>query len=436
MSFVPKDAAPKGQVQAYVRGRCPDENLYFRGPSTAMFKKIGIIREGKEPPDRRTPLTPKQCHEVLLQGVDVVVQRSPVRAYADAEYTAQNVRVTNDLSDRDLLIGVKEVPLDMLMGDKAYLIFSHTIKKQAHNAKFLRTILDRKITLIDHELLTDLHGNRVLAFGKWAGVVGAYNAMRAWQATAGGPPLKPAHQCHDRAEMDLELAKFPVPKDLRIVLTGAGRVGHGAMETLDRAGFTRVEPGPFLESEHDGPVYTVLDSSDIYRRDDGRPFDRTAFHQDPTGHHSVFQPYAECADIYVACHYWDARGPKILTADNLRDPALELRVVADISCDIGGPIDSTLRASTILDPLYGYDPATGSECAPGAVGSITVMAVDNLPCELPRDSSKSFGRDLMEHVLPNLTGPDADGMIQRATIATGGSLTAHYAYLADYAAGA
>jgi alanine dehydrogenase len=399
-----------------------------------MYKKIGIIREGKQPPDRRTPLTPKQCHEVALQGVSITVQRSPVRAYTDDEYIAKQVRVTDDLTDRDLIIGVKEVPLDMLMAEKTYLFFSHTIKKQPHNAKLLRTVLDRRITLLDHELLTDTKGKRVLAFGHWAGVVGAYNAMRAWQATLGGPALKPAHQCHDRAEMDLELSRFPIPKDLKIVLTGAGRVGHGAMETLDRAGFSKVDPDSFLSHEHDGPVYTVLDSEHLYRRDDGKPFDRAAFHHDPSGHHAVFLPFVQKAHIYIACHFWDARGPKILTAEDLRDPQLALRAVADISCDIGGPVDSTLRASTIADPLYGYEKATGKECPVGTAGSITVMAVDNLPCELPRDSSKSFGRDLLSHVLPHLVGNDAEGMIARATIAKDGKLTEAYSYLADYAA--
>ncbi|MBZ0205518.1 MAG: NAD(P)-dependent oxidoreductase [Flavobacteriales bacterium] len=400
-----------------------------------MFKKIGIIREGKAPPDRRVPLTPKQCHEAMLQGIDIAVQRSPVRAYTDAEYTAQNVRVTEDLTDRDLIIGVKEVPLDMLMADKAYLFFSHTIKQQPHNAKLLHTVLDRRITLIDHELLTNTKGQRVLAFGKWAGVVGAYNAVRAWQVTTEGPLLKSANACHDRAEMDLHLAAVQLPKDLRIVLTGTGRVGHGAMETLDRAGVINVSPNDFLQHTFDHPVYTILGSADLYVRDDGEPFDRAAFHADPRGHRAEFLPFIKRAQIYIACHFWDARGPKILSAEDLRDPDIKLRVVADISCDIGGPIDSTLRASTIADPFFGYDPATEKECPVGKPGSITVMSVDNLPCELPRDSSKSFGRDLMTFVLPHLTGDDGEGMIDRATIAKGGKLTGPFKYLADYAAG-
>ncbi len=401
-----------------------------------MYKKIGIIREGKQPADRRTPLTPKQCREVLMRGVDIAVQRSPVRAYTDAEYTAQQVRMTEDLTDRDLIIGVKEVPPEMLMAEKSYLIFSHVIKKQPHNQKLLRTILDRRITLIDHELLTDPKGERVLAFGRWAGVVGAYNAFRAWQATMGnGPVLKPAHQCHDRIEMELQLATFPIPKDLRIAITGGGRVAKGAMEVLDRIGFRRVEKSEFLSAASTSPIYMIIGSEDLYKRADGKPFDRLAFHNDPSGHVADFLPYARVAHIYMACHFWDPRGPKILTTEGLRDPRLSLRVIADISCDIGGPIDSTLRATTIADPLFGYDPTSATECGIGTPGSITVMSVDNLPCELPRDASKSFGRDLMDRVLPHLLGDDSEGMIARATITKDGSLTEKYSYLEEYARG-
>lgn len=401
-----------------------------------MYTRLGIIREGKQPPDKRVPLTPKQCKEVLLKGIDITVQRSPVRAYTDAEYTAQGVRMTEDLTDRDLILGVKEIPVDMLMADKSYLIFSHTIKKQAHNRKLLRTVLDRRITLIDHELLTDPKGERVLAFGRWAGVVGAYNAFRAWEATNGTSTLRPAHECHDRAEMELHLMSYPLPKDLRIVMTGGGRVGKGAMEVLDRIGIQRVEPSVFLNADHAGPVYTVLGSSDLYEREDGAAFDRTAFHKDPSGHRARMLPYASVAQIYIAGHFWDPRGPKILSAEDLRHPGLTLKVIADLSCDIGGPIDSTLRASTIADPLFGYDRTTGAECAVGTPGSITVMSVDNLPCELPRDASKSFGRDLMDRVLPHLLGTDAEGMIARATIAKDGRLTERYKYLEDYVSGA
>ena len=401
----------------------------------APYRKIGIIREGKQPVDRRVPLTPAQCREVSIRypQVDLVVQRSAVRAYTDAEYADQGVRLVDDLSDRDLIIGVKEVPVDLLLPGKSYLFFSHTIKEQPHNRKLMRAVVEQGITLIDHELLTDLHGDRVLAFGYWAGVVGAYNAFRAWQLAHGGPALKPAHACHDLEELERHLHAFPLPKDLRIVMTGGGRVGKGAMGVLERAGVERVKPHSFLEQEFNKPVYTVLGTQDLYERQDGAPFDKAAFHRDPKGHRARFAPYARRAQLYLACHYWDPRGPKILSGEDLRDPRLTLSVVADVSCDIGGPIDSTLRSTTIESPFLGYDPATGGEVEPGTTGSITVMAVDNLPCELPRDASEAFGLDLIERVMPSLVERDEEGMIDRATIVRTGQLTERFAHLAQYA---
>ncbi len=404
---------------------------------STSYRKIGVIREGKKPEDRRVPLTPAQCKEVMQRfpDVDLVVQRSNVRSYTDAEYEAFEIPLVDDLTDRDLLIGVKEVPVELLIANKAYQFFSHTIKQQPHNRKLLRAVLDRGIRLIDHELLTDPHGERVLAFGYWAGVVGAYNGMRGWQLMHGGPDLKPANQCHDLEELERYLHAYPLPQDLRIVLTGGGRVGKGAMGVLERAGVKRVKPQEFLDSDNTVPVYTVLGSADLYARDDGQLFDKQAFHNDPRGHHSKFLPFARRAHIYMACHFWDPRGPKILSAEDLRDPKLSLQVIADISCDIGGPIDSTLRATTIADPFYGYDAVSGAEKPAGTAGTIAVMTVDNLPCELPRDASEAFGRDLVERVLPFLVGDDNEGMIARATIAQGGALTAGFAHLKDYANG-
>ncbi|MEO8066990.1 MAG: NAD(P)-dependent oxidoreductase [Flavobacteriales bacterium] len=403
-----------------------------------MYKKIGIIREGKQPVDRRVPLTPLLCREVLdaHPDLDLVVQRSPMRAFMDAEYEIEEVPLVDDLGDRELILGVKEVPVEMLMPGKSYLFFSHTIKKQPHNRKLLRTIMDRGITLIDHELLTDAKGDRVLAFGKWAGVVGCYNAFRAWQVHHGSPDMEPANECYDRAEMERHLADLPLLRDLRIVLTGGGRVGKGAMEVLDKRGVLRVDAEAFLTGTFDGPVYCVAGSEEIYQRVDGKPFDKAAFHADPSGHVSTFARFAHRAHIYMACHFWDPRGPKLLSAADLGDERISLRVIADISCDVGGPIDSTLHSTTIARPFLGYDRASATECTVGQAGSITVMAVDNLPCELPRDASEAFGRDLVDRVLPNFLGEDPTGMIERATIVRKGALTERYAYLSEFAMGA
>jgi len=401
------------------------------------YRKIGIIREGKRPADRRTPLTPAQCLTAMdrYPGLGITVQRSPDRAYTDAEYGAAGIPVVDDLSDRDLILGIKEIPVGMLLPGKTHLFFSHTIKRQAHNRDLMRATIERGTTLIDYELLTDEHGDRVLAFGHWAGVVGAYNAFRAWRIGHDGTELKPAHQCHDLEEVEQHLHAVHLPEDLRIVLTGGGRVGLGAMGVLERAGVRRTSPEEFLEAGSEGPVCTILGSADLYERVDGRPFDKTSFHLDPGGHRARFLPYARHAHIYLACHFWDPRGPKILSAEDLRDPRLSLQVIADVSCDVGGPIDSTLRASTIAEPFYGYDPATGEERPAGTPGTITVMAVDNLPCELPRDASESFGWALLERVLPSLAVADTDGMIERATLVREGNLAERYAHLREYAYG-
>lgn len=400
------------------------------------YTKIGIIREGKVPVDRRVPLTPLQCKALLAKypGLDLVVQCSKVRAYSDQEYADAGITLSDDLSDRDLILGVKEVPLDDLLPSKSYLFFSHTTKQQAHNRKLMHAVIDKGITLMDHELLTNTNGERVLAFGYWAGVVGAYNAFRAWQEAQGGTPLKPAHECKDLDEMESHLHAYTIPKELRIVLTGGGRVGKGAMGVLERTGVQRVDPDEFLHGQHDGPVYTVVGTEDLYEREDGKAFDKAAFHADPSGHKAKFSPYTKLAQMYIACHFFDPRGPKILTREELRDPESTIKVVADISCDIDGPIDSTLRSSTIEEPMYGYSPELGTEVPTGTPGSIAVMAVDNLPCELPRDASETFGNDLMARVMPSLLVADSQGMIDRATIVRDGKLTERFAGLAAYAA--
>lgn len=399
-------------------------------------RRIGIIRERKVPVDRRVAMTPKAARRAMAlhPDLDLVVEPSPVRAFSDAEYEAAGVRLSADLSDRDLLIGVKEVPVEHLLDGKRYLIFSHTIKKQPHNRKLMQAVVRKGITLIDHELLTDSSGERVLAFGHWAGVVGAYNALRGWNLLRHGPAMKPAHECHDLAELKHEVLKLVDRDALHIVMTGAGRVGQGALEMLEAADLRRTAPADLKDGRSTGPSVTVLGTGDLYRRVDGSPFDRAAFHRDPGGHRADLLPYLRHATVYLACHFWDPRGPKILTHDDLRTPGLALQLIADVSCDVDGPIDSTLRASTIDEPYYGYSPATRGEVAFGSAGSIGVMAVDNLPCALPRDASEAFAQDLLDRVLPALLGEGDDAMIERATIVEDGRLTARFSHLEDYAA--
>lgn len=400
--------------------------------------KIGVLREGKVPPDARVPLTPAQCQELIgrYPEVDLVVQPSPVRRIADAEYLAAGVRLQEDLSDRDVLLGVKEVNIGDLLPDKTYLFFSHTFKLQPYNAALLAALLHKRIRLIDYEALRRPSGKRIIGFGRWAGLVGTYNGFRAYGLRSDRFALPPAHTCRDLKEMlALLVEKVDLPDDFKIVLTGWGRVGMGAKEVLDHMKMRSVHLDDFLRMDYPEPVYVHLQVDDYNAHREGKSFDMKDFVSDPTSYRSDFMRFAERADLFIAGHFWAEGSPFLFTRADMRNPRWNIQVVADISCDIDGPVACTLRASTIDEPFYGYDPRTEAECEATDPAGITVMAVDNLPCELPRDASEGFGRDLMEHVIPLLIEGDRDAILAAATETTlEGKLNAPYAYLADYAA--
>jgi alanine dehydrogenase len=400
--------------------------------------KLGIIREGKTPPDERVPLTPSQCKIILERwnDVEIFVQPSKIRAFSDREYEEAGIPLNEDLSSCDVLLGVKEVPKDMLIPNKTYFFFSHTYKKQPYNRDLLRTILQKKIRLIDYEMLTDENGRRLIGFGRYAGIVGAYNGLLAAGKKDGSYSLKPAHQCRDRSEVDRELRKVQLPRGFKIALTGKGRVAGGAIEILEKTGIRKVSPGEFLEESFEEPVFTQLGVAQYNRKKDGSDFERTEFYEYPERFESNFMRFAKVSDMYISCHFWDSRAPFIFTRKDARHPDFKISLVADISCDINGPVASTLRPSTIADPLYGYDPVKEEEVPFGSEGSIGVMAVDNLPCELPRDASEDFGNELIDAVLPELLKPESSKVIFRATETTlEGNLNEPFTYLEGYVQG-
>jgi len=400
--------------------------------------KFGIIREGKNPPDKRVPLSPQQCLQLLNQypNLEIAVQPSPIRCFPDAEYAEAGLNLQEDLSDCDVLLGVKEVPVAMLIPNKSYLFFSHTYKKQAYNRDLLRAILDKRIRLIDYEMLKDISGKRLLGFGRYAGIVGAYNGFRAYGKLSGDFELKAAHECKDRRELEHELVKVRLPQNFRIALTGAGKVAGGAMEILSALKITQVYPDEFVREDFNKEVvYTQLNVQDYFKRQDGKPFIRKDFYQDNQGYESNFLPFAEHADMYIACHYWSEGSPLIFSRAEARDPRFNIKLVADISCDIDGPVASTIRPSTIADPFYAYDPQSEQEVAFGTKGSIAVSAVDNLPGELPRDASEDFGNELIKNIIPHFFNGDPDGILARASeTELNGELSSHFAYLKDYVA--
>jgi hypothetical protein len=395
--------------------------------------RIGVIKEGKVPPDFRTPLTPKQCKvlKTMYPQAEVVVQSSPIRTFTDQEYLNHGVEVVDDLSDCDIILGVKEVPIPALIPGKTFMFFSHTIKKQPYNRELLRALLDQKIRLIDYEVIKDKYRTRLIGFGRYAGIVGCYNGFLTYGLKHGTYSLKPAHACHDRKEVEEELKKVVLPYNFRCLVTGFGRVGHGAKEIIDLLPIKEVSPEEYLTQTFNEPVYCQLEAADYYRDANGG-FEKAAFYANPSEYTSILNQYALGSDMYIPCHYWDNKAPVLLTQADFQ-AASRLKVVADISCDIAGPIACTIRPSKIGNSMYGWNPNTNEECDMMEANAVAVMAVDNLPCELPKDASEDFGSELLKHVFPKLLGEDPDQIIHRASETTfEGTLNEPFQYLSDY----
>lgn len=395
--------------------------------------RIGILKETKTPPDRRVPLTPQQCRSVLdkYSSVEIYVQPDGYRSFTNEEYRAAGVTLKEDISFCDVLMGVKEVTISELISGKSYFFFSHTAKKQPYNRDLLQALVKNKIRMIDYEYLTNDNNERVVAFGRWAGIVGAYNALITYGKRFQKFKLKPAWQCRDKKELFDQL-KGINPGSIKIVITGGGRVAQGAMETLSIIGLKKVSPKDFLNSEFSEAVYTQLDPWDYVKRLDNQKFELLHFFNFPAEYQTTFLPYTKLTDIFIACHFWDPRSPVFITRKDMQAKDFKIKVIADVSCDIKGPIPSTIRASTIADPIYGYSPETGLEADPFSPANISVMAVDNLPGELPRDASEDFGAKLIDEVIPYLIGEKQGQIIKKATITENGKLTEHFTYLEDY----
>ncbi|HTL81380.1 MAG TPA: NAD(P)-dependent oxidoreductase [Bacteroidia bacterium] len=395
--------------------------------------KIGIVREGKMPRDKRVPFTPAQC--ILLQkefGLEVYVQPSPWRCFSDDEYIAAGVKLKEDLSDCDVLMGIKEVSAADLIPGKKYLFFSHTIKKQAHNKKLMLELIRKRIQMIDYECLTDPHFNRIIGFGHFAGIVGAYNGIRGYGLRFGFFDLKPAWQCHDLVELKEELKKVRLP-NMKLIITGNGRVANGAIELLGMLHIRRVTPYEFTHYSFREAVYCQLHSYDYNEPLNGSQWDRDRFYHHPEEFRSTFRKFTPHCDLLVHCSFWDPRAPKLFEKADMRSQEFRISVIADVTCDIDGSIPSTTKPSTIAEPFYGYNPVTEQPVENSFSNDvITVMAVDNLPCELPRDASDNFGKELMEKVIPALLGKDEDGMIERGSICKDGKLMERFSYLSDY----
>ncbi len=399
--------------------------------------KFGIIKEIKNPPDRRVVFTPDELVRLQKEHPDAVVkvESSDIRVFTDEAYKNLGIEVADDVSDCDVFFGVKEIPPDYLIPNKKYFFFSHTIKKQIHNRKLLQAILAKNIELYDHETIVDDTNRRLIGFGRYAGIVGAYNGFRAFGIKYELFNLPKAETLQTKEDLIVRLKRQILP-NIKIVLTGHGKVGMGAKEIFDGMKLKQVSPEDFLNKIYTQAVYTQIDVLDYNKRIDGTILeDNNDFYKNPEAYISNFERFTKVADVFMAGHFHGNGSPDILTNEMLKAPDCKIKVVADISCDTDGPIACTIRSSTIADPFYGYLPPENKEVPYTHPGSIMVMAVDNLPCELPKDASEGFGEMFMEHVIPAFFNGDKDGILQRAKITENGKLTARFAYLQDYVYG-
>ncbi|MDG2274934.1 MAG: NAD(P)-dependent oxidoreductase [Flavobacteriaceae bacterium] len=398
--------------------------------------KFGIIKERKNPPDRRVVFSPEKLQEFQQQfpTATIVVESSDIRVFSDDAYLNAGFEVTTDLSDCDVLIGVKEVPIAALIPNKKYFFFSHTIKKQPYNRNLLKAVLEKNIALYDHEVITDIKGNRLIGFGRYAGLVGAYNGFRAFGLRENTFQLPKAENLADLQALIDQLNTIKLPA-IKILLTGTGKVAKGAKEILDAMHIKSVSTSDYLTTNFEEPVYCKIDVLEYNKRKDGLVLTNRDFYNNPSDYESDFMRFAAVTDYFIAGHFFGDGSPFLFTREDAKKDHFKIRLVADISCDIDGPVASTLRASTIADPVYGYDPTTATEVNFKTPGAIAVMAVDNLPCELPKDASEGFGNLFLEHVIPAFYNDDKEEVLDRAKMTSDGKLTKRYAYLQAYLEG-
>jgi alanine dehydrogenase len=397
--------------------------------------RIGLIRERKTPPDTRVALTPEQCAYIQLKypGINIVVEPSPNRCYSDDAYRAAGIEMSDDLSSCDVLMGVKEVPIDSLTPNKTYFFFSHTKKKQPYNQKLMQALVKKNIRMVDYECLTHADEQRILGFGLYAGIVGAHNALLTYGKKTGLYDLPAAHQVNSYKAMIGAYEHIKMP-NVKIAITGSGKVASGVLEVMTHLDIEPVEPMDYLTHQYDYPVYTHLKGMSLYARKDNGLFHRDDFHANPEAYSCLFSNYVSQTDILINGIYWERDIARLFEKQDIQRKDWRVNVISDITCDIDGSVPINVGASTIADPVYGIDKTTLQRTTPfqNSKDTIDVMAVDNLPNELPADASQYFGVHVEKYIIPELLSQHSD-ILDRATICENGKLTKYYEYLSDYA---
>lgn len=394
--------------------------------------KIGLIREGKVPQDNRVALTPAHCKwlHMNFDDVRVTVQHSDNRCYTDKEYERAGVEVKEDISDCNLLLGIKEVPVDMLLEGKRYMFFSHTKKLQPGNQKLFKALLEKKITLIDYECLEHEDGTRIIGFGFFAGIVGAHNGMMAYGNRTSAFKLQRVGSVNSFQKLIHTYFGLKLP-NIKIAVTGTGRVAHGVLEIMNLMGIHEVEPEDYVEKEFSYPVYVHLKGIDLYEHKETGKYNRSDFHANPQQYSCRFKNYLAHTDILMNGIYWEKNIPRLFEMEDLLREDLRIQTIADITDDKNGSVPCNLGDSTIDDPVYGVDRKTFQQTAAYLPDSIDVMAVGNLPNELPRDASRYFGEQLIKFVLNDIR-QGGSKVIEQATMVDAGSITAPFEYMKEY----
>ena len=395
--------------------------------------KIGLLKEGKKPADNRVALTPAQCKWIMKNypEVEILVQHSETRCYKDSEYQQAGLELTDDLSTCEIILGIKEVPIDMLLPGKTYLFFSHTKKKQAYNQKLMHALMDKKITLIDYECLEHNDGQRIIGFGFFAGIVGAHNGLMAYGKRTGEFELGRVYENKDYRHLIHHYFGLKLPR-IKIAVTGGGRVTRGIIEIMNMMDIQEVDAEDYISKTFSYPVYVHLKSGMLYKNKISGTYKRDDFHAHPENYECLFPNYIPHTDILMNGIYWEKNIPALFSMDHLKSDDFKIQTIADITDDYHGSVPCNEGDSTIEDPVYGVDKQSGEKTLPYLPGSVDVMAVGNLPNELPRDASRFFGEQLIKHVFEDLYKGNSE-MINNATILKDGQLTAPYEYLSDFA---
>lgn len=400
--------------------------------------KIGILKETKFPIDNRVPLTPEQIKylQTLYPHIEFYVQSSSVRAFSDQEYVDAGIKVVDSLENCDLLLGIKEADINTLLPKKHYLFFGHIAKEQPYNKPLFKRLLELNTTFSDYEYLTDDSGNRLVAFGWYAGVVGTYYTFLGWgnKNKVYNLPMPEINSTVKDLIANLKSVKIgPV----KIIITGNGRVSKGAQYILENIGFEKLSPKEFIEFESNNKmVFCVLNLEDLVENKNKKEeFNKSEFKKNPKGFKSIFDKYYNTADILISCHFWGENDPVYLNESDFLTSGFRIKMIGDITCDIKGSLKSTLRASTHNSPFYDYNPFTTDEEKPFSSSSnVSVMAVDTCPNALPRITSEYFGNELIKYILTDILkhNNDRTKVIDRATIIREGKLTSEFDYLTNY----